>query len=194
PDGSRLAFFQLDARSGAYEPVIWERESGRLTTVRVPAGKYVAENSELRWCEDGRKIFFNLHTVAWRKAVQDSFAVMTKGPVFVQSSTEPFLSWDALRRMANVRNVVSYEVANGSLTEVLPETMVAVWNVTKDGATLTYNEDITKKTDYDVIFGTENKLMSRPVSCAAAASCTSRALMPTLKGVTIVWAEDGSRY
>ena len=193
PDGSRLAFFLFDAKSGVYEPVIWDRESGRTTSVRVPAGKYVAENSELRWSEDGRKIFFNLHTTAWRKAVQDSFAVMTKGPVFVQSSTEPFLSWDALRRMANVRNIVSYEVANGSLTEVLPETMVAVWNVTKDGATLTYNEDITKKTDYDVIFGTENKLMARPVACATA-PCPSRALMPTLKGVTVVWADDGSRY
>ena len=195
PDGARLAFFLLDAKSGVYEPVIWERESGRSTTVHVPAGKYVAENSELRWSDDGRKIFFNLHTTAWRKAVQDSFAVMTKGPVFVQSSTEPFLTWDALRRMANVRSIVSYELATGKVAEVLPEAMVAVWNVTKDGVTLTYNEDITKKTDYDVIFGTENKLMTRAVSCDAATACAQpRTVMPTLKGVTIVWSEDGTRY
>ena len=196
PDGARLAFLLLDPKSGTFDPVVWERESGRMTTVRVPTGRYIAENSELRWSEDGRRIYFAVRSSAWRKAAQDSFAAMTRGPVFVQSSTDPFLSWEALRRAGNVRTLVAYDVASGRLTDILPETMIASWSATRDGAALTYSEDITKKTDYDVIFGSESKLMARWLSCesSAAACAQARTLMPSLKGVTLVWAEDGAHY
>ena len=196
PDGSRLALLVLDGKSGAYQPVIWDRASGRLTTIAAPAGKYVAENSELRWSADGRRLLYSLHTTAWRKSAQDSFAVMTAGPVFVQSSENPFLAWDALRRMANVRSVVAYELASGKTIELLPETMVASWEASDDGTTLSYSEDITKKTDYDVIFGSENKLVARALACAPAADACARprVLLPTLKGTNIVWSEDGAHY
>lgn len=112
PDGQRLALLVLDAKSGVFQPMLWDREGGRLTTIATPPGKYVAENSEVRWSTDGKRVLFALHSLAWRKAAQDSFAVMTAGPVFVQSSQNPFLSWDALRRMGNVRSVVAYDVAS----------------------------------------------------------------------------------
>ena len=195
PDGSRLALLVLDAKSNAFEPVLWDRASGRLTTIAVPAGKYVSENSDLQWSRDGKRVAFTLHTAAWRKAAQDSFAVMTGGPVFVQSSESPFLTWDALRRMANVRSVVAYDLASSKIVELLPETMVASWDLSDDGTTLTYSEDITKKTDYDVIFGTENKLMARAVTCPATEDCGKpRVLLPTLKGTNVVWSEDGRHY
>jgi dipeptidyl aminopeptidase/acylaminoacyl peptidase len=196
PNGSRLALLVLDAKSGAYQPVIWDAANGRLTTIAAPAGKYVAENSELRWSADGKRLLYALHTLAWRKAVQDSFAVMTAGPVFVQSSENPFLTWDALRRTGNVRSVVAYDIASGKTIELLPETMVASWEPSDDGATLSYSEDITKKTDYDVIFGSDNKLVARALSCAAAADACAkpRVLLPTLKGTNVVWSEDGAHY
>ena len=196
PDGSRLALLVLDAKSGAYQPVIWDASSGRLTTIAAPAGKYVAENSELRWSADGKRVLYALHTLAWRKAAQDSFAVMTSGPVFVQSSENPFLTWDALRRMANVRSVVAYDIASGKTMEILPETMVASWEASDDGATLSYSEDITKKTDYDVIFGSDNKLVARALSCAPTADACAkpRVLLPTLKSTNVVWSEDGAHY
>ena len=196
PDGSRLALLVLDGTSGAYQPVIWDRASSRLTTIGAPAGKYVAENSELRWSADGKRLLYALHTFAWRKAARDSFAVMTAGPVFVQSSENPFLAWDALRRTANVRSVVAYDIASGKTTELLPETMVASWEPSDDGATLSYTEDITKKTDYDVIFGSESKLVARGLGCApAAVACTKpRVLLSTLKGTNVVWSEDGTHY
>src|SRR4029078_12898064 len=96
---------------------------------------------------------------------------MTAGPVFVQSSENPFLTWDALRRMANVRSVVAYDLASASTVEIMPETMVASWEASDDGATLSYSEDITKKTDYDVIFGSENKLVERELACRCLAGC-----------------------
>jgi dipeptidyl aminopeptidase/acylaminoacyl peptidase len=196
PDGSRLALLVLDVKSGAYQPVIWERESGRLTTIAAPTGKYVAENSELRWSADGKRLLYALHTLAWRKAVQDSFAVMTSGPVFVQSSENPFLTWDALRRTANVRSVVAYDIASARTIELLPETMIASWEASDDGAALSYSEDITKKTDYDVIFGSENNLVTRGMSCAPAADACAkpRVLLPTLKGTNVIWSEDGAHY
>ena len=196
PDGSRLALLVLDGKSGVFQPVIWERASGRLTTIAAPAGKYVAENSELRWSADGKRLLYSLHSTAWRKAAQDSFAVMTAGPVFVQSSENPFLAWDALRRMANVRSVVAYDLASGKTIELLPETMVASWEASDDGATLSYSEDITRKTDYDVIFGSENKLVTRALTCVAAAEpCAKpRVLLSTLKGANLVWSEDGAHY
>jgi dipeptidyl aminopeptidase/acylaminoacyl peptidase len=195
PDGSRLGFFVYDPKAGAFQPTIWDRESGRVTTIAAPAGKYAAENSEFRWSADGKRLFYSLHTLAWRKAVQDSFAVMTAGPVFVQSSDNSFLTWDALRRTANVRSVVAYDVANGKTVEVLPETMVASWDVSDDGGWVSYSEDITKKTDYDVIFGSENKLVARTLTCAAGANgCPARTLLPTLKSTNIVWSDDATRY
>ena len=196
PDGSRLALLVLDGKAGAYQPVIWDRESGRLTIITAPAGKYVAENSDLKWSADGKRLLYALHTLAWRKAVQDSFAVMTAGPVFVQSSENPFLAWDAIRRAANVRSVVAYDVPTGKTIELLPETMVASWEASDDGATLSYSEDITKKTDYDVIFGSENKLVAHWLGCTGAtdACAKARVLLPTLKGTNVVWSEDGAHY
>jgi len=196
PDGARLALLVLEPKSGNFQPVIWERESGRLTTIATPVGKYVAENSELRWTKDGKRLVYALHSLAWRKAVQDSFAVMTAGPVFVQSSENPFLTWDALRRTGNVRTIVAYDFATAKTIELLPETMAASWDVSEDGTTLTYSEDITKKTDYDVIFGSETKLMARAAECqAATASCAQpHVLLPTLKSTTITWSEDGAHY
>ncbi|HEY2377645.1 MAG TPA: prolyl oligopeptidase family serine peptidase [Gemmatimonadaceae bacterium] len=196
PDDARLAMLVFDSKSAAFQPIIWERESGRLTTIAVPAGTYVAENSELRWTADGKRLVYALHTFAWRKAAQDSFAVMTAGPVFVQSSEDPFLTWDALRRRANLRSVVAYDLATAKTVQLLPETMVASWDVSDDGSTIAYTQDITKKTDYDVIFGTENKLMARGIACQAADDTCShpRVLLPTLKSTNIVWSEDGAHY
>ena len=196
PDGQRLALLVVDAKSGISQPMLWDRESGRLTAIATPAGKYAAGDSELRWSADGRRVIFALHSLAWRKAAQDSFAVITVGPVFVQSSENPFLTWDALRRMGNVRSVVSYDVASGKTVELLPETMTPGWNLSDDGSTISYSEDITKKTDYDVIFGSENKLMARNVACQSGNESCSRphVLLPTVKGVTITWSEDGVHY
>jgi hypothetical protein len=66
--------------------------------------------------------------------------------------------------------------------------MIANYAITQDGKVVTYQEDITKKTDYDVIFGSENKLV------ASTQGGSTRTLLPTLKSTTLVWAQDGKRY
>ena len=195
PDGTRLAFLQLNGE--AFEPVIWDRASGKTTTVKAPAGKYVAENSDLRWSGDGTRLIYPLRTAEWRKSAKDMFASLTSGPIAVQNSKEPFLSWDAIRRMSAQQNVVSYDVKSGQIAELLPNGKISNYDIADDGSVATYSEDVTKKTDYDVIFGTENQLMVRRLDCGAqaAADCSkARTLMASLKQTQVQWARDGKRY
>jgi dipeptidyl aminopeptidase/acylaminoacyl peptidase len=187
PDGTRLAMLLLDG--DAFRPMIWERASAKLVRVRVPEGSYVAENSELQWTPDGQRLVFALRSPDWRRAARDSFAAYTQGPVFVQSSKDPFLAWDWLRRSGAMRRIVAVDVKSGAATDILADGMVSNWDLTEDGTTVTWSEDITKKTDYDVIFGTENKLLAR-----AVAGGTPRTLFASLKGMSLVWSEDGQRY
>jgi len=187
PDGSRLAMLVVD--NDAFEPVIWERSTGRLTSVQAPAGSYVAENSDVRWTNDGASIVFALHSDAWKRSVHEQFDRYTKGPVFVQSSNDPFLAWDDLRRSASRRSVVAYDLATRKTRELIPEAMVASYTLVARDSGVVYSEDVTTKTDYDVIFGTENRLVARGQGTSAP-----RTILPSLKSTTVVWTEDGRRF
>jgi len=187
PDGSRLAM--LVVHNDAFEPVIWERSTGRLTSVRAPAGSYVAENSDVRWTNDGASIVFALHSDAWKRSIRERFDRYTKGPVFVQSSNDPFLAWDDLRRSASRRSVVAYDVATRKTRELIPEGMIASYTLVARDSVIVYSEDITTKTDYDVIFGTENRLVAR-----GQGTSTPRTIVPSLKSTTVIWTEDGHRF
>ena len=187
PDGSRLAM--LVVHNEAFEPVIWERSTGRVTTVQAPAGSYVAENSDVRWTNDGASVVFALHSDAWKRSIRERFDRYTKGPVFVQSSNDPFLAWDDLRRSASRRSVVAYDVATRKTRELIPEGMIASYTLVARDSVIVYSEDITTKTDYDVIFGTENRLVAR-----GQGTSTPRTILPSLKSTTVIWTEDGHRF
>jgi dipeptidyl aminopeptidase/acylaminoacyl peptidase len=187
PDASRLAVLVI--RDGVFEPVIWDRLTGKSRTLLVPAGRYIAENSEIRWTHDGTRVLVSLRSTVWKTRVTSQFERMTKGPVFVQDSKEPFLAWDDLRRQGNIRSVATIDVASGRVTELLPETMIGQYALTADDSILTYQADVTKKTDYDVIFGTENRLLAKRVATGEASE-----VLATLKGITLQWADDGRTY
>lgn len=186
PDGSRLAL--LVRRDDAWQPMLWERASNKFTPIPLPNGTYPAEGADVRWSGDGKSVVLSLHSTAWRDSVRAQFARQTAGPIFVQSSKDPFLAWDDLRRRGNVRTVVAYDLATGKTREILSPAMVASYTLAQDGGAVTWAEDVTKKTDYDVIFGSENKLVTRGPTGAP------RVLFPSLKNVNLVWAEDGRRY
>src|SRR2546426_624073 len=77
PDGSRLALLVLQGDS--YLPVIWTRATAKLTTVKPPKDRYVAENSELRWSRDGRRLLLALRSLTWKERVTHRFTEMTGG-------------------------------------------------------------------------------------------------------------------
>lgn len=186
PDGKRLAMLMYNG--DVFEPALWDRATNRTTTSHLPAGKYVAENSDLRWTPDGKQLVIAVHTNEWRKKAHDVFTNMTVGPVFVQSSSDPFLSWDDVRRMGNVRSVATFDPATSQLHEIVPETMVGSYTLAEDGSAISYNQDIQKKTNYDS-FNAEQSLRVRPMAGGA-----ERTLFPTTNGVQVQWAEDGKHY
>jgi dipeptidyl aminopeptidase/acylaminoacyl peptidase len=187
PDASRVAALVL--RNDRLEPVIWDRTTGRMRTLPTPAGFYVAESSDLKWTHDGTRVVVALRTDAWKRAATAEFARMTRGPVFVQDGSDPFLAWDKLRRDGNMRAVYTLDATTGRATELLPMGMYAQFQLTEDDSLVTWTDDITKKTDYDVIFGSETKLMARRLSGGAPIT-----VLPTSKGISSpVWSRDGRR-
>ena len=186
PDGDRLA--TLVYNGDAYEPVVWDRKADRATVVRLPAGRYVAENSDLRWSADGNALLFTVHTTEWRKKAHDTFTTMTVGPVFVQSSLDPFLAWDDIRRMGNIRSVVTFDLKTNQMRDLVPETMVAQYMLTRDGSEISYDVDIQKKTDYDT-FNSEQSLRTRP-----SAGGAEHVVFATTKGMQIQFADDARHY
>jgi dipeptidyl aminopeptidase/acylaminoacyl peptidase len=189
PDGKRLAMLLYNG--DVFEPMIWDRATNKATVSHLPAGKYVAETSDLRWTADGKELVFAVHTMDWRKKARDTFANMTAGPVFVQSSLDPFLAWDDVRRLGNVRSVAAFDPATSQLHELVPETSVNAYTLAEDGSAITYNRDIQKKTDYDS-FGSETSLRMRTTTAGMPGA--ERTLYATTKGMQIQWSEDGRHY
>ncbi|MGA2259982.1 MAG: prolyl oligopeptidase family serine peptidase [Acidobacteriota bacterium] len=186
PDGTKLALTVL--KGDLYQPMIWERTTGKLLPVSLPAGKILADNTELDWAPTGDQLFFSLRGEEWRKKAAEQFRYETKGPVVVHSSKEPFLAWDDLRRVSQLRSVVAYNIASGQTREVLPEKRLNSADLAHDGTFLTYLEDITKKTDYDVINGTESQVQLLPLDAGQA-----RTVLKSTKDLRIVWSRE-SRY
>ncbi len=187
PDGSKLALTVLKAE--LYEPVIWERATGKLLAVPLPAGKILAENTGLEWTPAGDQLFLSLRSEEWRRKTAEQFRYETKGPVVVHSSKEPFLAWEDLRRASQIRSIVAFNIASGQTRQVLPEKRLNSTDLAHDGTFLTYFEDITKKTDYDVINGTESQVQLLPLGAGPA-----RTVIKSTKDLRIVWSRDSRHY
>jgi dipeptidyl aminopeptidase/acylaminoacyl peptidase len=186
PDASRLALLVLKGEK--FEPVIWERAAGKLTNVKLPEGKHVAETASLDWSRDGAQLFIAARADGWIKIAKEKFDSQTRGPVVVQSSKEPFLSWDDLRRLAQLRSVVAYDMKTGQARELIPEKRLSSYDISEDGSFIRYGEDITKKTDYDVIFGGESQIQILPIGGQP------RTVIKSTKGLSIIWSRDSRRY
>ncbi len=190
-DGSRLAMLVL--KGEVFEPVIWERSSGNLQTIKLPQSKSAAENSDLLWTPSGDKLLIALRPDEWRKQAHQRFEAETRATVVSHSSKEPFLAWEDLRRMSAVRTVAAYDLKTGETRELIAQTKLNTYNLSEDGSLITYQEDITKKTDYDVIFGSENQVMIKTLS-GSPTSGEARILIKSTKGLSLVWSRDGRHY
>jgi dipeptidyl aminopeptidase/acylaminoacyl peptidase len=188
PDGGRLAYLELV--NDRLVIVVWDRVSGRTVTSRMPAEKYVAENSELRWNGAGDALFFSLRSDAWRTTTRANFERLVRGPITHLGSPtrEPFLPWDAQRREGNRRAIASWQVASQQVTTLIPEAMIASWGASPDGTRLWWNDDRTNKTDYGTA-GRDERLMVRAPGDTAA-----RVLFPALRGISVQWTASGERF
>src|SRR5688500_65135 len=187
PDGSRLAFFAV--KNDAQQLQVWDRVTGKVTSPVLPAGQYIAENSELRWSGDGKSLAFALRSNAWKERAKKRFDELTKGPVTVLDGTDDFLEWDGMNRMNQERSIVLWDIGAPTVRTIQPEGRIGTWLLSKDGTAITVQQDITKKTDYDVIGGREFQLVTQPT-----AGGTPRTLFPSLRNIQLQWSEDGVRY
>ena len=186
PDGTQLAFLAFNG--DVMEPVVWNRANGTATTLRMPPGKYVAEQSDIRWTSGGTKVAVAVHTADWRKKATAAFANITGGPITVQNSKDPFLAWDDVRRLGNVRSIATLDVKSGAYDEIAPEAMIGTYVVAADGASVAYALDQNKKTEYEAT-GNDSRWMVRTIAGGA-----TRTLMNSSRGASVVWDESGTRY
>ncbi|MFN0100085.1 MAG: hypothetical protein ACKVS7_15545, partial [Gemmatimonadaceae bacterium] len=189
PDASRLAYLELI--EDRLRIVVWERATGRSTIARLAAGTYVAENSELRWNEQGTQLHFALRSDAWREKVTAQFATLVRGPIthLGAPNTEPFLPWEALRREGNRRAIAAWTPATQRVEIMIPEGMISSWSISPDGVVRIWNDDLTRKTDYETIMGRSERLVAR-----VGTDTTTRVLLETLRNTAVQWAENGRRY
>ena len=187
PDASRLAMFVIASETQQLQ--VWDRATGKVTSPVLPAGQYIAENSELRWTADGKSLAFAMRNNAWKERAKKRFNELANGPITVLDGSDDFLEWDDMNRMNQERTIVLWDVGAPAVRTIQPEGRIGTWLLSRDGASVVVQQDITKKTDYDVIGGREFQLVTRPTAGGDA-----RTLFPSLKSIQLQWSEDGSHY
>src|SRR5688500_5747314 len=187
-NGSRLAVLTAaETPAGLPTTSLWVYDMDRKTLVEVPrqAGAEVAANSELAWTPDGSKLFVALRNPEDDKTAQAAFRTLVTGPIVVQSS-KPFLDWDAMSRSNRRRALAEIDPATGAATVVVPPATMTNYQLSRDGSFVTWLEDNTEKTNYDVIFVTHNAV--RTLSRGGEAKTVLDA--KTLKTITPRWSDD----
>ena len=195
-DGSRLAVLLAREPAGAdafpsTTLYVWDRANRRAMPVKLHGADTVAVNTNLSWTPDGKSIVVALRSAELDREARAKFRQLTEGPVIVHSSTEPFLEWDALQRNTRSRALAAIDASTGAVRTLLPAGRVTSYQPSRDGTFLTVMEDVTEKTDYDTIGGTDNVL-----KYVDARNGTTRVLVPAkdLKGLQLRWSDDGRTF
>lgn len=193
-DGSRLAFLTI-AEGSDRLPVttawVWDAERRTIAEVPRKSGDIaIAANSELEWLPDGTRLLLAVRNVAADRAAQTAFKKLVDGPVIVHTSGDNFLDWDALRRADRLRSLVELDPSTGDVRTVLPDTKLSDYQLARDGSFITFREDVTEKTDYDVISGTHNHLRLAPREGAVKTLVDAK----SLKTTNVRWSDDGRLF
>jgi len=187
-DGGRLALLTAAETPGGLPlTALWIYDVGRKTLVEVPRqrGAEVAANSELSWTADGTKLFAALRSPADDVAAQGAFKTLVSGPIVVQSS-KPFLDWDAMSRSNRRRSLAEIDPTTGAATVLVSPAAITNYQLARDGSFVTWLEDSTEKTSYDVIFGTDNAVRTMARTGQPRTVLDAK----TLKTTSPRWSDD----
>ncbi len=165
--------------------------TGPVTPVAVKDAKGIALNSALEWTADGSAVIVSMRAPRRDTQAAAKFRALTKGPIIVQKSADPFLDWDALGREAKWRSLAEVNVTTGAVKERLPERKLSSVQITRDQRTLVFQEDVTEKTDYDVIGGTENTVQTWTQGETAPKVLFAA---KDAKGLSFRWTDDGRTF
>jgi len=187
-NGSKLALLTASENAaGLPLTSLWVFDVERKTLAEVPRirGAEVAANSELSWTSEGSRLFVALRTPEDEATAQAAFKTLVAGPVVVQSS-KPMLDWDAMSRTARRRELAQIDPVTGAKTSVMAPAAITSYLVSRDDQSVTWLEDQTEKTNYDVIFGTDNAARTLTRGGAPRTIIDAK----TLKTTTLRWSDD----
>jgi len=153
PEGDRLAFLRLAGEEIRLET--WERASQRIRQVRLRPQREIAWGTPLEWLPDGSGIVLGVRTESWARDARAAYEAMEFGPIVVQDSSEPFLSWDAVRNRGNLAELAVVTLSSGNLRVLGPEAGYQDVRVGPDGSHVTYTTATPLKTSYERAKGTE---------------------------------------
>jgi dipeptidyl aminopeptidase/acylaminoacyl peptidase len=165
--------------------------AGPLTAVAIKSQNALSPNSQLSWTPDDARVVVSMRSPARDRAAAAKFKNLTQGPIIVQKSSDPFLDWDALGRESKWRNVAEIDVATGAVTDRMPERKLSSVQVPRDNTFVVFQEDATEKTDYDIIGGTENRIL---VWTRGDAEPKTLFTPKDLKGLALRWSDDGKWF
>lgn len=186
PDGAELA---LLVREGDVPRVgIYEVAAGRMRMLPAPQGRDLATGT-LEWLADGQRLAVAVRPPGWSAAAKARFDHEVHGPIVVRSSEEPFLSWEAIRRMNLQRAPALLDVRQNRYTVLDADSLLGGFDVTADGELLRIDADITEETSYERIFGANSALRVKPV-----AGGDTRTIHETTEGMRFHWSDDGRTY
>jgi len=193
--GTSLAFLQVVPGGASLDPGvrlrIWDAGRNALRDVPLKGDARIAVNSSLAWSPDGTRVIVALRSAVREDQARNRFKAITEGPIIVQSSKEPFLEWDDLNRVSRWRSLAEIDIATGQPRTILPERKLSSYAVSRDGTFISFQEDVTAKTDYEVIGGTDNALRMVP---ASGGDVVTIAEAKDLKGTTLRWSDDGRTF
>ena len=187
PDARWLAMMELDG--DWWQPILWERSSGGVRAIELPEGVELAENLTFYWKPDSSGLVFAGRPEKWRAEGRAKFVELTEGPVVVLSSENDFLAWEEMRRFPFERSLFAYELAGGAVHELPVSGLLRSYRMAEDGSFLIVDEDITEKTDYERIFGTQSSVHYVPLYGGERYT-----VVESTAGMRLSWSGDLSHY
>jgi dipeptidyl aminopeptidase/acylaminoacyl peptidase len=198
PEGDRLAFRRYVDETVRLE--VWDRGAGRVETVSLVPARELAWGGPLMWFPDGSGLLVALRTPTWAQDSRAAFEAMDVGPIVVQDSSEPFLSWDAVRNRGSLMELARVDLESGAVTVLATEGSYQDVRVAEDGSHITYTTSTPLKTSYERGEGTEYAYYKLDLAEGAEAvevmEKGERRIRPNWKpdGSAFVYAREGDIF
>ena len=188
-DGSKLAFYLL--KGSEWVIAVTDVASNRTREVAIKTTRPIASNAPLTWTPDGASVLTTLRPDGWAAQARAAYLHLTEGPIIVQDTREPFLSWDAVRNLSDRQIPAIIGLSDGTVREILPETPISGAQFSADGSYLAYSTAVDRKTSYDNQTGTDYAVFR--VSLAAGAK-PDTLVKPVQRRLTPRWNDSATAF
>jgi len=189
PDGGRLAFLRMVGEEIRLE--IWDRDSKKMSQVRLRPLRELAWGGSMEWLPDGSGLILGIRAENWAAEARAAYEAQEFGPIVVQDSSEPFLSWDAVRNRGSLTELALVTVENGRVRVLAPEAGYQDLRVAQDGTHITYSTSTPLKTSYERGQGTEFAYFRLALSEGAT---PEEVMEKGERRIRASWAPDGHGF